>query len=398
MTTSPYAPTVLDQVLLDVARVELQPEGRARLQAALAEGLAWEPLLEAAVWHGVESLLFVHLRDLEVAAPAPVLARLQDRYRATARRNLYLTVELNRVLAALGDAGIRAMPFKGPVAAAHYGNPALRAFGDVDVVVDRSDIRAAFRLLRDLDFHPWDPDLERALRDPTQYGVPFDRAEGAVCVDLHWGFAWGWFGRTLDFEELWQEGQPLVLAGAESRVFSPGHQLLHMGIHGSKHGPVPWAKLKWITDMAELFRTRSAEAFEDLPARAEAIGAGRILAFATALVRDLLQAPVPPALDAHLDANPSVRSQLPWIASGLWTHGHGDTELGPEVRFNLMLRERRWDRWRYSWRRIMTPGRRDREAVRLPSSLHFLYPVLRLGRLGIRYANPRRLSKVIRKL
>lgn len=392
-----YGPTPLEQVLLDVSRVEMGPDRKDAFRERVSEGLDWEALLQAASWHGVGSLLFLHLRDVAAPVPAPVLERLQDRFRSTARRNLYLTVELNRILGALAAAGIQAMPFKGPVAAAHYGNPALRAFSDVDVVVDRTDVRAAIQILQDFDFRAWSADVEAILRDSRQYALPFDRSDGAMCVDLHWGFAWGWFGRTLDFDQLWAEGQQLVLAGASARVFSPGHQLLHMGMHGSKHGPVPWAKLKWIVDMGELMRSHRAEAFAELPSRAEAVGAGRILAFSTALVRDLLQAPVPPVLDRHLDANPQVLSQLRWVADGLWTHGHGDTDLGPELRFNLMLRERRLDRWRYSWRRITTPGQRDRAAFHLPRPLHFLYPVLRLGRLGVRYANPRRLSRVIKR-
>ena len=387
----------LDRILLGLARVEIPGDLGPELSRLLARVEDWDELVDAATWHGVDTLLWRHLPDLGVSAPDPVAEALRSRYLATARRNLYLSVELVRVLKALEEEGIRSLPFKGPVAAAPYGNPALRAFGDVDVVVHKRDLRKALDVLEGMRFEPWTDDLEGMLRDPAQYGVPMQREEGDVCVDLHWGFAWGWFGRTLDFDSLWNRSRFLELAGTSVRVFSDEDQMLHMAMHGCKHGPVPWAKLKWITDMAELIRARAPDAFDGLPERSRRLGAGGILAFSLALVRDFHGTPVPPALERHIDVYPAAHAHLPWVTKALLTHGAGDTELGPEVQFNLALRERRVDRWLYSWRRVTTPRARDREAVPLPNSLHFLYPYVRLGRLGLRYANPKRLGRVFRR-
>src|SRR5438067_2363962 len=73
-------------------------------------------------------------------APPSLLDPLRARAREIAARNLYATGELHRLLDVLADAGIAAMPWKGPALAAQlYGNLALRPFLDLDVLVRRRD-------------------------------------------------------------------------------------------------------------------------------------------------------------------------------------------------------------------------------------------------------------------
>ncbi len=393
---SRFAPTDLDQILLDVSRVEMAPERGMQLRERLTDDIDWEALLEAARWHGLEPLLLRHLEALQVPTPEGLLESLHDRYLATVRRNLLQTVELHRVVGAFADAGIRTLAFKGPVSAALYGSPGLRDFGDLDVVVPRADIRSAMAILSDMDFEPWAQDVESVLKDRSQYGVPYNREEDQISVDLHWGFAWNWFGRTLEFDDLWDRSQETVLTGTPVRVFSDSDQLLHMAMHGSKH-TLPWAKLKWVTDMGELMRSRPPESFDDLPAPPRALGAGAILAFGVALARDFHGSAVPPALERQIDEHPRVLDHLDWVAGCIFTHGAGGRTAKDEVQFNLALRERRWDRWMYSWRRLTTTRPRDRKALDLPRSLEFLYPAFRLGRLGIKYADPRRLAQVLKR-
>jgi hypothetical protein len=72
--------------------------------------------------------------------PAEWLARLRMQYMMNAARNMKMTAELLRILDALKEAGIKAMPLKGPVLAQQlYGDVALRQFSDLDILVARED-------------------------------------------------------------------------------------------------------------------------------------------------------------------------------------------------------------------------------------------------------------------
>jgi hypothetical protein len=66
-----------------------------------------------------------------------------------------------------------------------------------------------------------------------------------------------------------------------------------------------------------------------------------------------------------------------------------DFESTKYFRLIMKLRERPWDRWRYFWRLIWTPGTGDLAAVRLPEALFPLYRIVRIGRLMWRVARSR---------
>ncbi len=68
--------------------------------------------------------------------PTAVRDRLEVEGRRITLANLDLTAELIRVLDSLDAAGIRGLPFKGPVLAqTAYGGVGLRRFLDLDVLV-----------------------------------------------------------------------------------------------------------------------------------------------------------------------------------------------------------------------------------------------------------------------
>jgi hypothetical protein len=82
------------------------------------------------------------------ALPDKELTRLQDHAQHTARWNLLLATELLTILGLLESEGIEAMPLKGPALAADvYGDLSLRPYADLDLLLDRSDVPAARRIL-----------------------------------------------------------------------------------------------------------------------------------------------------------------------------------------------------------------------------------------------------------
>jgi hypothetical protein len=77
------------------------------------------------------------------------VSELSDRFLTTAARCLLLTSELHRLIRVFESAGIKAVPFKGPVLSSMiYGNPAMWTFDDLDILVQREDMACARELLR----------------------------------------------------------------------------------------------------------------------------------------------------------------------------------------------------------------------------------------------------------
>ena len=105
--------------------------------------------LESASWHSVTALAFWALnRSCPDAVPKEVHTRLRDGFRDGTRRNLLFAAELARVLQLFRQAGILAVPFKGPTLAwSLYEAPGLRYMSDLDVIVPEACADRALDLL-----------------------------------------------------------------------------------------------------------------------------------------------------------------------------------------------------------------------------------------------------------
>jgi len=137
------------EVLVCCARSRLRPEDEQRLRALASGRIDWVYLMSAADRHGMTPLVSWHLKGAcPEFVPSLLRSRLKTFFSRNQARNLFLSAELARLLAALGDAGVRAVPFKGPLLAElAYGSVALREFQDLDVLVHQQDWTRAEKIM-----------------------------------------------------------------------------------------------------------------------------------------------------------------------------------------------------------------------------------------------------------
>ncbi len=364
------------QLLLCCARTRLDAEHAARAGRLLAGVTDWDGLRAVAERHGVVPLLYRNLVGVgPEKVPAGFLQQLQVASQATSLRNLCLTGELLEILKALDQAGILAVPFKGPVlAVTAYGSLALRAFGDLDIIVRERDVAPAMQLLGVRGYVLSGGGVEHHYR--------LFRAEGGVIVELHWQFTqhdWS----ELDFETTAERLVSIPLAGAAVPTLAPPDMLLALCLHGAKHF---WRRLRWVCDVAESIRDYQPEDWRRLVSQAKRLKALRLLLLGLTMARDLLDAPLPESITRRIDSIPAVRS----LAAQMGQHIFADqsvnvlwSELMPARR---ALSDERQERWRLSaaiLRRQLAPTAYERELVRLPRALTPLYYPLRLLRLAI---------------
>ncbi|NJN18389.1 MAG: nucleotidyltransferase family protein [Oscillochloris sp.] len=125
--------TTEQQVLLAALRAALNPAVPA---VPAPQAIDWDSLLSLAERHRVLPLLVAGLLD--------VPALLRDRARAEALRSMMLAGELRHILSLLKQAGVTAIPYKGPALALQiYGNAALRQGGDLDLLIAPRDLMPA---------------------------------------------------------------------------------------------------------------------------------------------------------------------------------------------------------------------------------------------------------------
>ena len=179
--------------------------------AARARGdeIDWEYLFLLARRHSIVPLALPSTRATRIGSRTADTssAKLKKHYLENSARNTVLTAELCRLITCFADAGIEAIPYKGPVLALFaYGNLALRRFVDLDVIVKKSDVLKAREILLDEGYTPSKSlslsQQELLLR--TQHNMQFSRDNHRLIVELHWEVAPHLFASTVNGERLWQ--------------------------------------------------------------------------------------------------------------------------------------------------------------------------------------------------
>ena len=263
---------------------------RQRL-VGLLRSADWARLLVLAEAHGVAGHLTACLRSQdEDVVPPEIRQTLVDRRRAQIFFTLRLTAELFRILDRFTSEGIGALVVKGPVLAVQaYGDPAVRAYGDLDLLVRQRDIRRATELLSAAGFSPAVPlSAIDAGKIPGQY--LFSKPDSKLIVELHNDLTLRYFPRRLPIEEFFARQIRVHLDAREAPALSVEDELVLICIHGAKHF---WERLMWIADVAALVSRQTGIDWQRVADSAQAVEAERMLHAGLRLASDLLRARLP---------------------------------------------------------------------------------------------------------
>lgn len=247
----------------------------------------WTAVMRHASGWDMEAVVCPNLRrGFGEAIPADIVRLAEDKARACRAHTLARTLVTVDLAGRFERAGIDCLVLKGPaVGVAAYGDPSLRSFSDVDLLVKRHELTAARNLLETLGYAPgYNIARERELID-DQHALEF--SDGRMMVELHWTL----LERHLRFDvseaELWDRSVGVNCAGRTIKVLAKHHLFLFLVAHGAKH---EWERLRWICDIAQLAdRLDNLEAAE-VEAMARALHAKRLLAIALRLSREVMGA------------------------------------------------------------------------------------------------------------
>jgi hypothetical protein len=378
-------------LLLACARRFVQQDSsRDDVRAALLHDLDWPALLQKAEEHAMVPVLYW---GLEQGCPGRAPLELCVRFKDHVRANLAQTAELLHVLDILEQNRIPAIPFKGPALAVWgYGNMALRAFGDLDVLIRRDHlpgakevlVRAGYQLASDLH---WDS-ADACLRSKDGE-VSLEHHDSGISLDLHWRLLPNYFARVLDGDQPWENVESFSLGGRTVPMLSAENLLLFLSAHGSKHR---WERLGWICDFAVVLN-RAEINWARILSRARQAHIERMLFLGLRLASDLLEAKLPNSVKDRINADQDVTV----LASDV-----EDRILGSPIKppspfescgINLRMMERIRDKVRFLIGTFVTPTEAEWRRLRLPPAFYFLYYPYRLARLVAKHAGPSEILK-----
>jgi hypothetical protein len=363
-----------------LAGVELAPERIERVANWDLSAVDWDEVLRLAEHHGALPLAARNLMEHGRGLSPEFEHRLRTAYETNLQRSLWFTAELTRIMKYFERAGLRAVPYKGPVLAqSAYGDLGLRSFFDLDFLISPFDFERAKQALIEIGYRPTaelSPAVERFWqRNGNERS--FDSSSGKNLVELQWALLPRFYGIDLDVEDLLSRAGREVVGGCEVACLSSEDLLLVLCVHAAKH---LWTRLIWLCDIAETMRTQAID-YPVVFARASELGVARMLGVSLWLVKHVLGSKIPPEADELIASDSEIAILGSEFAARLARGASYDFESTQYFRLILKLRERRSDRWRYLWRLVWIPGVGDLAAVQLPEVFFPFYRIVRIGRL-----------------
>jgi hypothetical protein len=343
------------------------------LAAILVLPLNWELVLKLADHHRVMPALYAAVRERS-DVPASIQAAICSRFRTHARKVLRFSAELARILRHFADHEIPALAHKGPaLAQLLYGDPAIRQFGDLDVLVRAADVPDARSALKELGY---EPRMELAARQEkaylrSGYEYVFGLSTEPNLLELQWQILPRFYAIKFDMEALFRRLVEIELDGARHRTLGKEDLMLVLCVHAAKH---EWAQLAMLRDIAALGRFDLDWIW--IEAEARRLGIKKILEISLLLAHELLGCEMP--LTPCSDGVPKLAQT---IQSRLTNRAQSETESLRYFIRMMRVRERWRDRLRFLVRLAATPSIGEWETISLPNSFFWFYPGVRLLRL-----------------
>ncbi|HJZ81131.1 MAG TPA: nucleotidyltransferase family protein [Pyrinomonadaceae bacterium] len=350
----------------------------AKTRELMAGKLDWEYLYQLSARHSLVPLVYHQLKQIgSDLVPARFWQRFKSGYQANVARSLVLTNELLSLTRELQMNHIDSLPFKGPVLGSiAYGNPALRCFLDLDIIVRLQDVAATREILRARGYQlasNIDVRQEQLLLN-AHHNLQFERDEGRLIVELHWRISGNFYAHALGPEALWARLEPVTLQGAQFNSLPIEDLLLALCIHGSRHF---WEKLCWICDLAALITSGRSIDWTRLVSLARETDTEGILLLGLCLASDLAGDGLPEEIRQLIAREERIKRLAGRLSQRLFS-GTEHIRLTPHQTFKYSLAMRKsWSaRLRYCLF-ALSPADKDLETLALPRYLNFAYYGLR---------------------
>ncbi|MFC1879679.1 nucleotidyltransferase family protein [Chloroflexota bacterium] len=276
---------------------------------------AWGLVVEQAQRHYVMPLLYWQLKalPLEQGISDELWQKLHTSYKDNARHNLLRYAELERMLNALQEAGIRTIVLKGAhLAELIYKNIALRGMTDIDLLVDKRNLEKASQILTNTGYQTErEYRLQEELANDKIHHLPLFRKENRVAVEIHWALIPPKTCIQVDHIPLWDRALPTSIADAQALVLSAEDLVLHLCVHLCQHRFS--LGLRHLFDIAQTLSFYENELdWEILCRRAGQWRAHKCVYIILHLAKGLLNAPIPNSVMEQLqpaDFSPNIEER-----------------------------------------------------------------------------------------
>ncbi len=344
-----------------------QPE----ISGLLTPDLDWERVLESAEHHRLIPAMHAALAGMN-----GVPSTLRVRAHKHAWRVLHFTVELTKIAQCFEQRGIEFLAHKGPaLAQLLYGDPAMRQFGDLDIIVRARDFARAKGALIESGYvcHLRLSSRQEESLLQSGYECTFGLNSERNLVELQWQIVPRFYSIHFDIDALFSRSVQIDLDAVHLRTMSHEDLLLVLCVHAAKH---EWSQLGMLRDIAAL--AESTLDWNWVVVEARRLGILKILQVSLLAARELFNRSLPTQLPSATQGAAELASV---VVARLQHDYEPDTESIRYFRAQLQTRERWRDRARFVWRLATTSSVQEWQSVQIPDRYFALYRGVRIARL-----------------
>lgn len=114
--------------------------------------LNFEDLFKLASQHSIANIAYYGLAKLDPLPPAETLSRFKSSCYAALLQEARQEVEVRKLLAAFEEQQIKCMPLKGYIIKHLYPEPDMRTMGDIDILIDKNQLKKARDIMLSLNY------------------------------------------------------------------------------------------------------------------------------------------------------------------------------------------------------------------------------------------------------
>lgn len=303
----------------------IDPSRQAQLAGLARQQLDPRALLRFARSHRIVPMVERAVVQCGLMLPTEVKASLAAEARKARIASFANAGEEVRLAGAAEMAGLDAIFLKGATLS-HllYADPSLKSSWDIDMLVNRADLRRGCELLRELGFIMDDPQgfgpgrqLDRWVDAARE--TAWHHPQRGTTVELHVGLS--------DTPALLRPvgmnspRQCAMIGGVAVPTLADEHLFAYLCVHGSYHG---WARLKWLADAAAMVGN-GRHSIAEWRAIASENGAGRCGDVTLLLCHEVLGVDLPGTLIATMKGDAVTRSIVDYCIGQIQQNGlHGE--------------------------------------------------------------------------
>lgn len=374
-----------EKILLAAVGARYDANRESELGTLLHGPVDWSLLGKISAQHGVSHLLFSALELYKDLADPGFLKNLGEKIflqSTTALHYIGVLFELHDILE---KDGIVVVPFKGPsLSQLLYGNPGVRAYSDLDILISCEDVERAVKLLQSGGYLTEIDISDELLANYMLHedNLTLLHPDAGVCVELHWELSGRTLQKPLTLQSLSGRLEPLLLTGRQIESLATEDLLLYLCVHGTKH---VWSRLDWLCCVAALIRVKPDVDWTIVLQSAQERKCLRMVLLGLSLAADLLAVDLPDQVCTMISSDKALVGLAEDVKKVMFPSDGTmvrDEEQKRFMLFHLRVRDTWWQASRYGLRLLFRPTIKD--WLHFPFSSHrgvalYVYRPIRLG-------------------